>query len=74
MAILSGNLMEEGTVRPPGRKVAAIPNEATAKAFFLCCVTSDNRRVVTKVFTVPPGASRKKTIPFWLLMPSNTML
>ena len=59
---LMGSLKTECAVLPPKRRVAAIPEEATASTMRLFCRTAA-RRLITKEFPVPPGASRKKRHP-----------
>ena len=51
-------------MRPPGSRVEAIPELATAKAISCCCLTLASTNFITKVFPVPPGASRKYIPPF----------
>ena len=58
---LRGSLKTECAVLSPERRVAAIPEEATASAMRLFCRTAARRRLMTNVFPVPPGESRKKT-------------
>ena len=54
-----GSLNAECAVRPPGSNVAAVPDDATSRAILFCCRTFPYIRFITKVFPVPPGASRK---------------
>ena len=46
----------EWAVLPPSSNVAAIPEEATAKAIFLLLLILASNRFKTNVFPVPPGA------------------
>ena len=57
---IEGSLNTECAVLPPERRVAAIPEEATASAMRLFCRTAARRRLMTNDFSVPPGESRKK--------------
>ena len=57
--ILSGHLNVEWAVRPPSKSVAAMPDEATAGAFFLSNLTFANSKFIRNVLPVPPGASKK---------------
>ena len=54
-----GNLNAEWTVQSPGSSVIAINEAATVRAIFSWRQTMARERVVTNVFPVPPGASRK---------------
>ena len=60
---LRGSLKTECAVLPPERRVAAIPEEATASVMRLFCRTAARRRLMTNVFPVPPGELRKKRHP-----------
>lgn len=55
---LSGNLSAECAVRPPSRRVAAIPDDANAKAMSHLDRIVAKINEMTNVFPVPPGASR----------------
>lgn len=70
----SGSLNVECAVLPPSKSVAAIPDEATANAIFPFDRTLAKIREITKVFPVPPGASRKYNPPDWLSIVSKTLL
>lgn len=59
----NGSLKVECAVHPQGRKVVVIPDEAIAKAMSLCCRTLIKSSLVTNVFPVTPGASRKNIPP-----------
>ncbi|GBP54717.1 ATP-binding cassette sub-family A member 3 [Eumeta japonica] len=60
---LSGNLSAECAVRPPSRRVAAIPDDANAKAMSHLDRIVAKINEMTNVFPVPPGASRKNRPP-----------
>jgi len=49
----------EWAVRPPSKSVAAIPDEATARAIFLSNLTFANSKFIRNVLPVPPGTSKK---------------
>ncbi|KAL4154312.1 hypothetical protein QTP88_000195 [Uroleucon formosanum] len=63
---LSGNLSAECAVRPPSRRVAAIPDDANAKAMSHLDRIVAKINEMTNVFPVPPGASRKNRPPVLL--------
>ncbi len=71
---LRGSLNTECAVLPPERRVAAIPDEATASAMRLFCRTAARRRLMTNVFPVPPGESRKKRHPRFFSTLSTILL
>lgn len=60
---LNGSLNAEWAALPPGNSVAAIHEEGTANAIPLCWRTKARRSLMTKVFRVPPGTSKKKMPP-----------
>ncbi|GBP95851.1 hypothetical protein EVAR_64313_1 [Eumeta japonica] len=63
--LLSGNLRRM-CVRPPSRRVAAIPDDANAKAMSHLDRIVAKINEMTNVFPVPPGASRKNRPPVLL--------
>ena len=57
--ILSGHLNVEWAVRPPSKSVAAMPDEATARAIFLKSnLTFANSKFIRNILPVPPGAPK----------------
>lgn len=60
---VKGSLNVEWAVFPLCKRVAAIPDEATANAVFPDCRTLANIKLERKVFPVPPGASKKNMFP-----------
>ena len=52
--IFSGSLTVEWAVRPPSKSVAAMPDEATARAIFLSTITFANSKLIRNVLPVPP--------------------
>uniref|UniRef100_A0A8D9FB32 Uncharacterized protein n=1 Tax=Cacopsylla melanoneura TaxID=428564 RepID=A0A8D9FB32_9HEMI len=58
-----GSLKAAWAVRPPSKRVAAIPDEATATAICLLDLIFARIRFIRKVFPVPPGASKKNSFP-----------
>ncbi|CAH0402099.1 unnamed protein product [Chilo suppressalis] len=55
-------------VLPPGSSVATIDNDATAMGILPCLLTSTSMPVVTNVFPVPPGASKKFFLSWFALL------
>ena len=73
-SISIGILNRECAVRPPSRRVAAMPDEAMARAIFPADLTLAKTVFSTKVFPLPPQPSRKKTPPVLALTASvNTV-
>ncbi|CAN1324492.1 hypothetical protein LINPERPRIM_LOCUS33121 [Linum perenne] len=50
----SGILKRECAVTPPGRRVAASPDDATTKAIFPWLRTCESKQLYRYVFHVPP--------------------
>ena len=61
--MLIGILNLEWAVRPPSNSIAAIPDEATARAMSPDDLTLARSIFSTNVFPVPPGPSMKKMPP-----------
>ena len=59
ICMFNGNFKAECTVRPPSNRVAAIPDEAKARATSFSELILANSNVFRNVFPVPPGATRK---------------
>ena len=57
--IFSVSLNVEWAVRPPSKSVAAMLDEATARAIFLLNLTFANSKFIRNVLPVSPGASKK---------------
>ena len=63
-----GILNRECAVVPPSSNVAAIPEDATARAIRLSGRTFANTELMTNVFPVPPKPSKKNAPP----LPAST--
>ena len=59
LGIFNDNFSGEWVVRPPSKNVTAIPDEASASAISLCERSFTKINEINKVFSVPPGASKK---------------
>lgn len=57
------SLKAEWAALPPVRRVAAIPDDATARAMYVLCRTLASRKLISNILPVPPGAYKKKTPP-----------
>ena len=57
-----GNLNAECAVRPPSNKMAAMPDDAISNAVFCCDRIFARINDIKNVLSVPPGASKKKTL------------
>lgn len=59
ICMFNGNFKAECAVRPPSTRVAAIPDEANARATPFRDLILAKSNEIQNVFPVPPGASRK---------------
>ena len=62
-SMLMGILKREWAVWPPSSKVAAMPEDATARAIFLVDLTLAKTVFSTKVLPLPPHPSKKNKPP-----------